>query len=171
MRAAVLGGEDYEWITSSERILRLGLLFGVLIVQATYTVRPTVHTTCTLPTLTPSLPQLSRMPTATLCTRRAQAGVTLYNLAYAPTLALTAPRVFTSYRLTRWPSHEAVGTRTGHHGAGTERHNARAPGCAAAHAVIIRTPCAARDRPLQPHRAPNPPPRHGPTPSVCDAVG
>ena len=28
-----------------------------------------------------------------------------------------------------------------------------------------------RDRPPQPHRAPEPPPRHGPTPSVCDAVG
>lgn len=35
--AAVLGGEDYEWMTASARVLRIALLFLVLITGATYT--------------------------------------------------------------------------------------------------------------------------------------
>jgi len=37
MLSTVLGGEDYEWVTWSGRILRLGILFFTLIVTATYT--------------------------------------------------------------------------------------------------------------------------------------
>ena len=43
--------------------------------------------------------------------RRARAGLRLSNIAYGPILALTAARALTSRRLTRWPSHDAVGTR------------------------------------------------------------
>jgi hypothetical protein len=45
-----------------------------------------------------------------LC-RRVRAGLRRSNIAYGPTLALTAARAFTSRRLTRWPSHNVVGTR------------------------------------------------------------
>ena len=38
MLGALLGGEDYEWLTWPLRIMRVGLLLVVLIVQATYTV-------------------------------------------------------------------------------------------------------------------------------------
>ena len=45
-----------------------------------------------------------------LC-RRARAGLRLSIITYGPILALTAARALTSRRLTRWPSHDAVGTR------------------------------------------------------------
>ena len=35
--AAVLGGEDYEWMTFPSRVLRIGMLFGILVLQASYT--------------------------------------------------------------------------------------------------------------------------------------
>ena len=34
---ALLGGEDLEWLTPPRRVMRLGLLFAVLVLQATYT--------------------------------------------------------------------------------------------------------------------------------------
>ena len=38
MLCALLAGEDYEWLTWPLRIIRVGLLLVVLIVNATYTV-------------------------------------------------------------------------------------------------------------------------------------
>ena len=35
--AALLGGEDIEWVTWPAKILRLGMLFTVLVLVATYT--------------------------------------------------------------------------------------------------------------------------------------
>ena len=37
MTAATLGGEDYEWLTSPLKVLRIGMLLVVLVVNATYT--------------------------------------------------------------------------------------------------------------------------------------
>lgn len=65
--AAMLGGEDHEWPTAPARILRLGLLFTVLIVNATYTANLAAF--FTRPTFVLGGPTtLSELSSATACT-------------------------------------------------------------------------------------------------------